>query len=100
MRPFNKTTATLVRPHPISTLCTTPLGKMWVWQQLSHIYNISSLLQTVLVMGVYILCVLGLIRKHLQKGEVDEDKVILINREGRVTEVAADMLDMEEDVMV
>ena len=51
-------------------------------------------------MGVYILCVLGLIRKHLQKGEVDEDKVILINREGRVTEVAADMLDMEEDVMV
>ena len=61
---------------------------------------ISSLLQTVLVMGVYILCVLGLIRKHLQKGEVDEDKVILINREGRVTEVAADMLDMEEDVMV
>ena len=30
MRPFNKTTATLVRPHPISTLCTTPLGKMWV----------------------------------------------------------------------
>ena len=51
-------------------------------------------------MGVYILCVLGLIRKHLQKGEVEEDKVILINREGRVTEVAADMLDMEEDVMV
>ena len=30
MRPFNKTTATLVRPHPFSTLCTTPLGKMWV----------------------------------------------------------------------
>ena len=29
-RPFNKTAATLVRPHPISTLCTTPLGKMWV----------------------------------------------------------------------
>ena len=27
-RPFNKTTATLVRPHPFSTLCTTPLGKM------------------------------------------------------------------------
>ena len=42
----------------------------------------------------------ALIRKHLQKGEVEEDKVILINREGRVTEVAADMLDMEEDVMV
>ena len=27
MRPFNKTTATLVRPHPFSTLCPTPLGK-------------------------------------------------------------------------
>ena len=26
MRPFNKTTATLVRPHPFSTLCPTPLG--------------------------------------------------------------------------
>ena len=35
MRPFNKTAATLVRPHPISTLCTTPLGKMWAgpWQR-------------------------------------------------------------------
>ena len=32
MRPFNQTTATLVRPHPFSTLCTTPLGKMLVWQ--------------------------------------------------------------------
>ena len=30
MRAFNKTAATLVRPHPFSTLCTTPLGKMWV----------------------------------------------------------------------
>ena len=27
MRPFNKTTATLVRTHPFSTLCPTPLGK-------------------------------------------------------------------------
>ena len=27
MRPFNKTTATLVRPRPFSTLCPTPLGK-------------------------------------------------------------------------
>ena len=26
MRPFNKTTATLVRPHPFSTLCPTPIG--------------------------------------------------------------------------
>ena len=26
MRPINKTTATLVRPHPFSTLCPTPLG--------------------------------------------------------------------------
>ena len=33
MRPFNKTTATLVRPHPISTLCTTPLGKMTLWNK-------------------------------------------------------------------
>ena len=31
MRPFNKTTATLVRPHPFSTLCPTPLGKSPVW---------------------------------------------------------------------
>ena len=30
-RPFNKTAATLVRPHPFSTLCTTPLGKMTLW---------------------------------------------------------------------
>ena len=26
MRPFNKTTATLVKPHPFSTLCPTPIG--------------------------------------------------------------------------
>ena len=31
MRPFNKTTATLVRPRPFSTLCPTPLGKSPVW---------------------------------------------------------------------
>ena len=31
MRPFNKTTATLVRPHPFSTLCPTPLGNSPVW---------------------------------------------------------------------
>ena len=30
-RPFNKTAATLVRPHLFSTLCTTPLGKMTLW---------------------------------------------------------------------
>ena len=28
---FNKTTAHLVRPHPFSTLCPTPLGKSPVW---------------------------------------------------------------------
>ena len=28
--PFNKTAATLVRPHPFTTLCTTPFGEMWV----------------------------------------------------------------------
>ena len=27
-RPFDKTTTTLVRPHPFSSLCTTPAGKM------------------------------------------------------------------------
>ena len=41
MRPFTKTAATLVRPHPFSTLCTTPLGKMTLCvsskQQLSTI---------------------------------------------------------------
>ena len=26
MRPFDKTTATLVRPNPFSTLCPTPIG--------------------------------------------------------------------------
>ena len=31
MRSFNKTTATLVRPLPFSTLCPTPLGKSPVW---------------------------------------------------------------------
>ena len=30
--PFNKTTATLVRPRPFSTLCTTPVGKMTLWE--------------------------------------------------------------------
>ena len=30
-RPFNKTAATLVRPHLFSTLCTNPLGKMTLW---------------------------------------------------------------------
>ena len=30
--PFNKTTATLVRPHPFFTLCPTPLGKSPVWK--------------------------------------------------------------------
>ena len=33
MRPFNKTTATLVRPHPFSTLCPTPLGNSPVCRQ-------------------------------------------------------------------
>ena len=31
-RPFNKTAATLVRPHLFSTLCTTLLGKMTLWK--------------------------------------------------------------------
>ena len=31
MRPINKTTATLVRPHLFSTLCPTPLGNSPVW---------------------------------------------------------------------
>ena len=44
MRPFNKTTATLVRPHPFSTLCPTPLGNSPVWIQ-------SWQLQAVLVLA-------------------------------------------------
>ena len=36
MRPFNKTTATLVRPHPFSTLCPTPLGNSPVWRWAQH----------------------------------------------------------------
>ena len=35
-RPFNKTAATLVRPHPFSTLCTTPLGKLMLWEMVTH----------------------------------------------------------------
>ena len=39
MRPFNKTTATLVRPHPFSTLCPTPLGNspvcLWILKNIS-----------------------------------------------------------------
>ena len=35
MRPFNKTTATLVRPHPFSTLCPTPIGNSPVWPDLT-----------------------------------------------------------------
>ena len=37
MRPFNKTTATLVRPHLFSTLCTTPIGKMTLCHNLSSL---------------------------------------------------------------
>ena len=42
MRPFNKTTATLVRPHPFSTLCTTPLGKMTLCYLPTTAYNLSG----------------------------------------------------------
>ena len=38
MRPFNKTTATLVRPHPFSTLCPTPLGNSPVCTDLGSAY--------------------------------------------------------------
>ena len=38
-RPFSKTTATLVRPHPFSTLCPTPLGNSPVWHIPQILYN-------------------------------------------------------------
>ena len=44
-RPFNKTAATLVRPHPFSTLWTTPLEKMWVWYSLRlHYFMIPDMI--------------------------------------------------------
>ena len=40
--PFNKTTATLVRPHPFSTLCTTPVGKMTLCCLLTNVPSHQS----------------------------------------------------------
>ena len=46
MRPFNKTTATLVRPHPFSTLCPTPIGNSPVWCQpiTAHLHHAAVVL--------------------------------------------------------
>ena len=50
MRPFNKTTATLVRPHPFSTLCTTPLGKMTLCLWLSLVFYFFIIFKTIYVL--------------------------------------------------
>ena len=52
MRPFNKTTATLVRPHLFSTLCTTPLGKMTLW--LASNFGVKRLYSTFFMGGQHI----------------------------------------------
>ena len=46
MRPFNKTTATLVRPRPFSTLCPTPLGKSPVCPRVSQLRDREAHAQT------------------------------------------------------
>ena len=51
--------------------------------------------QTVLVMSLYILAVVGLIRKHLKKVEAEEEKILLITKEG-ITEVSAESLEEAE----
>ena len=58
--------------------------------------RVSPTFQTILVMCLYILAVVGLIKKHLRKVEAEEEKILLITRDG-VTEVAADSLDTAED---
>ena len=47
-------------------------------------------------MCLYILAVIGLIKKHLRKVEAEEEKILLITRDG-VTEVSADTLDTADD---
>jgi len=55
----------------------------------------SVILLTVLVMSLYILAVVGLIRKHLKKVEAEEEKILLITKEG-ITEVSAESLEEAE----
>ena len=53
MRPFNKTTATLVRPHPFSTLCPTPLGNSPVWAMHHVIVSWSRRLEISRYLDIY-----------------------------------------------
>ena len=46
-------------------------------------------------MSLYILAVVGLIRKHLKKVEAEEEKILLITKEG-ITEVSAESLEEAE----
>ena len=57
-------------------------------------------LQTAVVMSIYILAVIGLIKKHL-KVEETEDMILLVNKSGEVTEVTVDsIIDAEDEVLV
>ena len=52
-------------------------------------------------MSVYILAVIGLIKKHLRKVEETEDMILLVNKRGEVTEVALDtVMEAEDEVLV
>ena len=53
------------------------------------------------VMSIYILAVIGLIKKHLRKVEETEDTILLVNKSGEVTEVTVDsIMDVEDEVLV
>ena len=47
MKPFDKTATTLVRPHPFSTLYTTPLGKMTLWNMNNSVIQCMQMLRKV-----------------------------------------------------
>ena len=48
-------------------------------------------------MLLYIFGVIALIKKHLQKVEESDDKILLVNQDGEVTEVSVDSFREEED---
>ena len=51
-------------------------------------------------MSIYVLAVIGLIKKHL-KVEETEDMILLVNKSGEVTEVTVDsIIDAEDEVLV
>jgi len=62
--------------------------------------SVSVIFLTAVVMSIYILAVIGLIKKHL-KVEETEDMILLVNKSGEVTEVTVDsIIDAEDEVLV